>query len=56
MKSYCIMHLERHVATIRADGSCTIYFPQFMPYNLYLEKVEAGVYDSLFDTMSKEHA
>ena len=37
MKSYAIMHLERHVATIRSDGSCSVYYPQFMPYNLYLE-------------------
>lgn len=38
MKSYAIMHLERHVATIRGDGSCSVYYPQFMPYNLYLEE------------------
>ncbi|MBQ6121251.1 MAG: hypothetical protein IJI59_05860 [Clostridia bacterium] len=42
MNSYAIMHIDRHVATIRGDGSCTIYFPRFMPYNLYLEKAEAG--------------
>ena len=40
MKSYAIMQRERHVATIRSDGSCTIYCPRFMPYNLYLEKAE----------------
>ena len=38
MESYAIMHLDRHVATIRSDGSCTIYYPSFMPYNLWLEK------------------
>ena len=38
MKSYAIMHLERHVATIRSDGTCSVYYPQFMPYNLYLEE------------------
>ena len=38
VKSYAIMHLERHVATIRSDGSCSVYYPQFMPYNLYLEE------------------
>ena len=32
------MHLERHVATIRSDGTCSVYYPQFMPYNLYLEE------------------
>lgn len=40
MKSYAIMHINRHVATIRGDGSCTVYFPRFMPYNLYLEPTE----------------
>lgn len=37
MKSYAIMHLDLHVATIRSDGSCTIYKKRFMPFNLYLE-------------------
>ncbi len=37
MKSYAIMHQDLHVATIRSDGSCTIYKQKFMPYNLYLE-------------------
>ena len=36
------MHLERHVATIRSDGNCTIYSPSFLPYNLYLEKADAS--------------
>ena len=40
MKSYAVMHLDRHVATLRGDGSCTVYAPQFMPYNLYLERAE----------------
>ncbi len=42
MKSYAIMHLDRHVATLRGDGSCTVYAPQFMPYNLYLERAEGN--------------
>lgn len=42
MKSYAIMHMDRHVATIRGDGSCTVYYSAFMPYNLYLERAEAG--------------
>lgn len=46
MKSYCIMHMERHVATLRGDGSCTIYYPSFMPYNLYLEQVADGDMDT----------
>ena len=41
MKSYAIMHMERHVATIRSDGTCSVYYPRYMPYNLYLEN-EAG--------------
>ncbi len=46
MKSYAIMHQERHVATIRGDGSCNVYSPQFMPYNLYLEKAEGNDLDT----------
>ena len=38
MFSYAIMHLDRHVATIRSDGSCTVYYPRFMPYNLLFER------------------
>lgn len=34
---YAIMHKDRKVASINSDGSCTIYFPTFLPYNLYLE-------------------
>ena len=45
MKDYAIMHLNRHVATIRGDGSCTVYFPRFMPYNLYLVRADAGDLD-----------
>ena len=41
MNTYAIMHLDRHVATIRGDGPCTVYFPRFMPFNLYLERTEA---------------
>lgn len=40
MRDYAVMHLDRHVATVRGDGSCTVYYPQFMPYNLYLEKAD----------------
>lgn len=36
---YTVMHQERRVASIREDGSCTIYAPSFMPYHLYLEDV-----------------
>ena len=32
-----IMHIDRRVARIYENGRCTINFPSFMPYNLYLE-------------------
>lgn len=37
MNNYIIMHKDKKVASIRSDGSCTIYRKTFMPYNLYLE-------------------
>ncbi len=37
-KYFDLMHKERHVARIYETGRCTIKFPSFMPYNLYLEK------------------
>lgn len=37
-KRFMIMHRDRRVASIREDGSCTVYFSSFMPYNLYLEE------------------
>ena len=52
MKSYAIMHMDRHVATIRGDGSCTVYFPRFMPYNLYLEKAEAENLDARMNNLN----
>ena len=52
MKSYAIMHLERHVATIRSDGSCTVYFPRFMPYNLCLEKTERNDFSTRVNNLN----
>ena len=37
---FTIMHKDRKVAAIREDGTCTIYAPSFMPYNLYLETAD----------------
>ena len=37
-KFFDLMHKNRKVARIYESGKCTIYFPSFMPYNLYLEK------------------
>lgn len=37
-KRYEIMHKNRLVASVREDGTVTIYHQRFMPYNLWLEK------------------
>ena len=37
-KAYTIMHLDHRVASVRSDGTCTIYAAALMPYNLYLEQ------------------
>ena len=33
-----IMHLDRYVASVYENGRCTVKYPSFLPYNLYLEK------------------
>ena len=43
MQNYIIMHKNRKVASVRSDGSCTIYSSAFMPYNLYLEEAEDSI-------------
>lgn len=55
MKSYAIMHLDRHVATLRGDGSCTVYFPQFMPFNLFLERTEGADLDTRLNNINNFH-
>ena len=40
MKTYLLMHQEKQVAAVQEDGFCTVFLPQFMPWNLRLE--EAG--------------
>ncbi|MCR5005980.1 MAG: hypothetical protein K6A77_08745 [Clostridiales bacterium] len=40
MKSWAVMHLERQVAVIREDGTCTVFFPRFMPYDLDLKPAD----------------
>lgn len=40
-KRFTIMNKNRRVASIREDGTCTIYLPGMLPYNIYLEKVES---------------
>lgn len=39
-KHFDIMHKDRRVARIYENGTCKIYYPSFMPYNLYFEKEE----------------
>ena len=42
------MHLDLDVATLRGDGTCTIYSPSFMPYSLYLESAaKSSMYSEL---------
>ena len=36
-KYFDVMHKDRRVARVYEDGKCTINYPSFMPYNLYLE-------------------
>ena len=38
-KFFDIMHKNRKVARIYEDGRCTVYYPSFMPYNLYFDKL-----------------
>ena len=52
MDNYIIMHKERKVASIRRDGSCTIYAPSFMPYNLYFEKAAADDMDGRMNNIN----
>jgi len=37
-KYFDIMHKDRKVARIYENGKCSIYYPSFLPYNIYLEK------------------
>ena len=47
---FTVMHKDRKVAAVREDGTCTIYTPSFMPYNLYLE--EAGDLDTRLNNLN----
>ena len=47
---FTVMHKDRKVAAIREDGTCTIYAPSFMPYNLCLE--EAGDLDTRLNNLN----
>ena len=49
---FSVMHMDRKVASIREDGTCTIYAPRFMPYNLYLETAERSDLDTRLNNLN----
>ena len=49
-KRYFVMHKNRRVATVREDGTCTVYYRSFLPYNLYLE--ESGDMDARLNNLN----
>ena len=49
---YTIMHLDRRVASIRSDGTCSVFAPSFMPYNLYLERARSGDIDARVNNLN----
>ena len=51
-KRFSVMHKDRKVASVREDGTCTIYSPAFMPYNLYLEEAAANDLDTRLNNLS----
>lgn len=44
-KRFTIMNKNRRVASIREDGTCTIYLKKLLPYNIYLERVKSDDLD-----------
>lgn len=50
---YEIMHKDRRVARLDTNGRCRIFFPSFMPYNLYLEEQED--FDTLLNNINNFH-
>ena len=49
---FTVMHRDRKVASIREDGTCTVYAPSFMPYNLYLEPCAANDLDTRLNNLN----
>ena len=45
-KRFMIMSQDRRVASIREDGTCTIYAKRLMPYDLYMEPVKSNDLDT----------
>ena len=50
-KRFMIMSQERRVASVREDGTCTIYAKRLMPYDLYLEPVESNDLDGRLNNL-----
>ena len=51
-KRFSVMHMERKVASVREDGTCTIYYPSFMPYSLWLERAENSDLDTRLNNLN----
>ena len=51
-KRFTVMHKDRKVASIREDGTCTIYAPAFMPYSLYLEETSPEDLDTRLNNLN----
>ena len=51
-ESYTVMHLDRKVASIRKNGTCTVYSKSFMPYDLYLEPCEERDLDGRMNNLT----
>ena len=49
---FTIMHGESRVASVREDGTCTIYSVKFMPYNIYLEAAEEDDLDTRLNNLN----
>lgn len=50
-KRFMIMSRDRHVATVREDGTCTVYYKRHMPYNLYLEETDSSDLDTRINNL-----
>ena len=51
-KRFTVMHKDRRVASIREDGTCTVYYPSFMPYHLYLENAVDSDIDTRLENLN----
>ena len=51
-KVFTIMHGDSRVASVREDGTCTIYSEKLMPYNIYLETAGERDIDTRINNLS----